>query len=375
MRIIFTCGGTGGHIYPAIAVAKMLKERKPDTEILFIGAEQGLETKLIPREGFRLLTLKISSYQRKFTPAAIVHNLSTLVHIAGSVRKAGKIIDEFRPDMIVGMGGYASYPALKMGAKKHVPTVVHESNAMPGLTTRMVEKTVDAVMVSFEESRKFYSRPERVIVTGTPVREEFLYTKKQEAKMALGLDDRPVIVSFWGSLGAREMNKKIAQFFLAEQQDGSRYQHIHACGSYGWRWMPQLCEDLHLHLSEQRSINMQEFIFDMPDMMAAADLVICRAGAATIAEVAASGTPCIMVPSPNVTEHHQEKNAKVLEDHGAAVVMSEQTCTGQTLYAAAKEILEDSERLKKMAQNVRKLAVVDSAEKILDTILRLKKTR
>lgn len=375
MKIIFTCGGTGGHIYPAIAVANMLKQRKPDCEILFIGAEEGLETKLIPREGFRLETIRISSFQRKFTPSAIWHNIRTLANMAGALRKAGKIIDRFEPDIIVGMGGYASYPALKMGAKKHVPTIVHESNAVPGLTTRMVEKNVTAVMVSFEESRKYYSYPERVIVTGTPVREEFLYTKKQEAKKTLGLDDRPVIVSFWGSLGAREMNKKIAEFFVLEQKDGSKYQHIHACGSYGWRWMPQLCEDLHLHLSEQNSINIQEFIFDMPDMMAAADLVICRAGAATIAEIAASGTPCIMVPSPNVTEHHQEKNAKVLEDHGAAVVLSEEKCTGKSLYEAAKKILDDPETGAQIAHNVQALAVVDSAEQILNTIIRLKKTR
>ena len=363
MRIIFTCGGTGGHINPAIAVAKLCQERDPGCEILFMGAEDGMENKLVPREGYRLETLKISNYQRKLTPAAMWHNVTTLIHMAGSMQKARRIIRDFKPDVIVGTGGYASFPALKMGAKLGVPTAVHESNAVPGLTTRMVAKSVDRIMVSFEDSRAHYPDPDKVIVTGTPVRGDFLYTEKAAARKALGLDDTPLIVSAWGSLGAREMNKKIARFLVREAEDGL-FSHVHATGSYGWRWMPALVKELGLDLTKHPRLDLREYIFNMPQLMAAADLVICRAGAATISEVCASGTPCIMVPSPNVTDNHQEKNARVLEKHGAAVVIREADCDGDSLYEAAKALLSDPEKLRAMRIAARNMAVVDATEQI-----------
>ena len=370
MRIIFTCGGTGGHINPAIAVAKLCQERDPDCEILFMGAEDGMENKLVPREGFRLETLKISNYQRKLTPAGIWHNVTTLFHMAGSMQKAKRIIRDFSPDVIVGTGGYASFPALKMGAKLGIPTAVHESNAVPGLTTRMVAAGADRIMVPFEDYRDRYDRPDRVVVTGTPVRGDFLYTRQEDARRALGLDEMPLIVSAWGSLGAREMNKKIARFLVREAADG-QFRHVHATGSYGWRWMPDFVKEQGLDLTQHPQLDMREYIFNMPQLMAAADLVICRAGAATISEVCASGTPCIMVPSPNVTDNHQEKNARVLEKHGAAVVVREADCDGDSLYETAKALLDDPERLKAMRMAAKKLAVVDSTERIYAVIREL----
>lgn len=367
MRIIFTCGGTGGHINPAIAVAKLCQERMSDCQILFMGAEDGMENKLVPREGFRLETLKISNYQRKLTPAGIWHNVTTLFHMAGSMQKAKRVIREFQPDVIVGTGGYASFPALKMGAKLGVPTAVHESNAVPGLTTRMVAKDVDRIMVSFEDSRSQYADPEKVLVTGTPVRGEFLYTDKAAARAELGLGEKPLIVSAWGSLGAREMNKKIARFLVREAED-HLFSHVHATGSFGWRWMPDYVREQGLDLSKHPELDMREYIYDMPKLMAAADLIICRAGAATISEVCASGTPCIMVPSPNVTDNHQEKNARVLEKHGAAVVVRESDCDGDTLYELAKELLQDPDRLRSMGAAAGRMAVVDAAEQIYGVI-------
>lgn len=375
MRVVFTCGGTGGHIYPAIAVAKLFRERQPGCEILFIGAEDGMENKIVPHEGFRLETLKISNYQRSLTPRAILHNVTTLCNMAGSLRKARRILREFGPDVIVGTGGYASYPALREGARLKIPTAVHESNAVPGLTTRMVEKRVSRVMVSFEESRERYTDPSRVFVTGTPVREQFLYTSREEARRALDLDERPLVVSYWGSLGAREMNKKIAQFMKCEIEAGEPFQHIHATGSFGWRWMPEFVKDLGVDLAAHPSVRMQEYIYDMPVLMAAADLVICRAGAATISEVCASGTPCIMVPSPNVTDNHQEKNALALSKTGAAVLVREADCDGRTLFDTAKEILDDDERLRAMRAAAANTAVVDAAERIYQTAIELSKTR
>lgn len=371
MNVIFTCGGTGGHIYPAIAVAKLFQQRQKNCNILFMGAEDGLENKIVPREGFRLETVKISNYQRNLTPKAIVHNVVTVYHMASSMQKAKKIIRTFEPDVIIGTGGYASFPALKMGAKLGVPTAVHESNAVPGLTTRMVEKSVDRIMVSFEDSREKYQDPDKVIVTGTPVREEFLYSDRQKARQALGLDDRPLVVSCWGSLGAREMNKKIARFMKRSIEEGEPFQHIHATGSFGWRWMPEFVKEQGVELEQHPAIRMQEYIYNMPEVLAAADLMICRAGAATISEVCASGIPCIMVPSPNVTDNHQEKNARVLEKNGAAQVIREADCDGDVLFAAAAKILRDEDKRRSMHAAASRMAVVDAAERIYQVALQL----
>ena len=374
MKVVFTCGGTGGHINPAIAVAKMLRERKPETEILFVGADDGMETDLVPREGFRIETVRISNYLRSLKPADIWHNMKAVVIIRQALRRADRIIKEFRPDVILGTGGYASYPMLRQGVKNGIPTALHEANAVPGLATRLVCDKVDKILVSFAESRSEYKHSDRVIPVGMPVREEFVFTKREDARKALGLGEEPLIVSAWGSLGAREMNKKIARFMKLECEE-KRYRHIHATGSFGWRWMPDYVREQGVDLSANPLVTMQEYIYNMPTVMAAADLFISRAGASTLNEIAAAGTPCIIVPSPNVTNNHQEKNARILEQRGAAVVLRENECDGETLYRAAKELLEDKGRCAKMRSALREMAVIDSTERIYQIIMQLAKSR
>ena len=238
----------------------------------------------------------------------------------------------------------------------------------------MVADRVDKILVSFEECRGAYRHPERVEVVGMPVQEEFLYTRREDARRTLGLDDRPLIVSAWGSLGAREMNKKIADFMRLECQE-KQYRHIHATGSYGWKWMPEYVRQKGVNLAENPLVTMQEYIYNMPVLMAAADLFISRAGASTLNEIAVAGTPCIIVPSPNVTNNHQEKNARILEKHGAAVVLRENECDGELLYRTAKELLEDEPRREEMRKNLRELAVLDSAQRIYNIITELAKAR
>lgn len=371
MKVIFTCGGTAGHINPAISVARLLQARKTETEILFVGAEGGMEEKLVPREGFALKTLKISNYQRKLTPKGVWHNLVTLKNLRSSLRRADQIIREFQPDVIVGTGGYASYPMLKCGAKRGVPTAVHEANALPGLTTRMVSDGASRIMVCFPESRDYYRNPERVQVVGMPVREEFFYTKRAEAREKLGLGDRPLVVSAWGSLGAREMNHLITDFMAMECKDGCPWRHIHATGSYGWKWMPDYVREHGVKLEAHPELELREYIYNMPELMAAADLIITRAGASTLSEIQAAGTPCIIVPSPNVTDNHQEKNARVLERHGAAIVLLEPGLSAEKLYETAKNLLGDDARRAAMTAALHEMAVVDSAERIYQTILEL----
>ena len=371
MNVIFTCGGTAGHINPALAVANLLRERRPDAKILFVGAEGGMETKLLPREGYELETLKVSFYKRSLSLKAIKHNVTTLLDLRAARKKADRIIAEFRPDVIVGTGGYASYPMLRQGAKRGVPTAVHEANAMPGLTTRMVADSASRIMVCFEESKNYYKNPDRVEVVGMPVRREFLYTTRAEARKKLGLGDEPLLVSAWGSLGAREMNKLMADFLALEVKDGCPWHHVHATGSYGWRWMPELVAEKGVNLKTHPELDMREYIHNMPELMAAADLMLTRAGASSLNEIEAAGTPCIIIPSPNVTDNHQEKNARVLERNGAARVLLEAGLSAEALYEAAKDLMNDPAARRTMKENLHKMSVVDSAERIYHTILEL----
>ena len=303
MNVIFTCGGTGGHINPAIAVANILKERDPDTKILFVGARGGMEEELVPKAGFELKGLPSSSFSRKLTPKGIAHNVSGVFKILSALTGVRKIIREFKPDVIVGTGGYASFPALFVGSKMGVPTCVHESNAVPGMATKLVANSVDKILVCFEESGRAYSQQEKVEVVGMPVRREFIYTRREDARKELSLDERPLIVSAFGSQGAREMNKAMADFLKLEADGGTPYQHIHATGSYGWRWMPDLVKEKGVELEKHPGLDMREYIYNMPTVMAAADVIIGRAGAATCNEIAAAGIPCVLIPSPNVTDN------------------------------------------------------------------------
>lgn len=369
MNLVFTCGGTGGHINPAIAVAKMFRQRYPDTNILFIGSD-GMEKDLVPREGFELRQLKVAGFERKFTPKGIWNNICNVFRVQSAVKQAEKILKEFKADCVIGTGGYASFPALKAGTKLEIPTVVHESNAVPGLTTKMVAKKASRILVSFEACRENYDDPDKVVVTGTPCREEFVYRTREDARGRLFLDERPYVLSYWGSQGAREMNKIIADFMVLEAEHDS-FQHVHATGSFGWKWMPDHLKELGLDISSHPNLQLQEYLYDMPTAMAAADLVICRAGAATISEITVSGTPAIIVPSPNVTDNHQEKNARVLEKCGAAVVIREKDCTGAILHRVAQKLLSDKEKLSSMRQALSKLAAVDSTERIVKTIVDL----
>jgi UDP-N-acetylglucosamine--N-acetylmuramyl-(pentapeptide) pyrophosphoryl-undecaprenol N-acetylglucosamine transferase len=249
-----------------------------------------------------------------------------------------------------------------------IPTCVHEANAMPGLTTRMAAAWADRVLICFPESAKHYKNPEKAKAVGMPVRKDFIEADKAAARAALGLDSRPLIVSTFGSQGARAMNLVTADLLKLEQEAGFPWQHIHGVGSFGWEWFPEKLKELGVDAS---SLDIREYIYNMPQLMAAADLVICRAGASTLSEICASGTASIIVPSPNVTNDHQDKNARVLERRGAAVVIRETECDGDSLYETVKALLQDREKLREMGVAAAKTAVVDSAEQIYAVIREL----
>jgi UDP-N-acetylglucosamine--N-acetylmuramyl-(pentapeptide) pyrophosphoryl-undecaprenol N-acetylglucosamine transferase len=370
-KMIFTCGGTAGHINPAIALAQLAREKEPTVEILFVGAERGLEKDLVPKAGYHFRTVHISSFHRSFKPHEIKHNLISACNLLRSPREARAILREFQPDVVIGTGGYASFPLVKAAAKAGIPTAVHESNMVPGLTTEMLEPFANRIMVGFESCRKYYKHPQKVAVTGTPVREDFFALTKAQAKEQLGVNDgRPLVVSFWGSLGASGMNQQMVDF-LALEAAKEPFHHIHAAGSGNLTALKHALKERGVVLSEHPALDVREYIYDMARVCRAADLVICRAGASTISELTALGVPALMVPSPYVPNNHQEKNARALEESGGAVVLLERECSGQALFQAASGILRDEERRAEMERSMLSLGIRDAGERIWQTVLEI----
>lgn len=370
MKFLFTCGGTAGHINPALAVAGAIKAAKPDSEFLFIGAEGRMETDLVPRAGYEIRTVRITNIHRGFSAEDIKHNLNTLKNVVTSTGEAKKIIREFQPDAVVGTGGYVCYPVLKAAHALGIPTAVHESNAVPGLTTKMLEGSVDAIMVGFEESRANYKHPERVVVTGTPVRGEFLNADKLAARRALGLpEDKPLVASVWGSLGAGHMNE-IMTDFIVRACANPFFGLIHSTGK---AWYKKMTETLEREKPgyEKLGMDVREYIYDMPLVMAAADLVMCRAGASTLAELTAMGKPAVLIPSPNVTNNHQEKNARVLSEAGGAKLLLEPEFTADSLLGLVSELLHHPETLEDMSAKMRELGLPDATNRIAGIVLGL----
>ena len=367
MNLIFTCGGTAGHINPAIAVANMMKERYPECNILFIGAVGHMEEKLVPQAGFEVKCLPGSGLSRKLNAAGIKKNLHAIKCVLDAVKECKRTFREFKPDAVIGTGGYASFPALYAAQSMGIPTCVHEANALPGVTTKMAANKADRVLVAFEESVKHYKNPDKVEVVGMPVRKEFIYTTKEEARKELGLSGH-VVVSAFGSQGAKVMNETMADMMPLEQADGFPFHHIHATGSFGKEWMPNRVKDNGVDFENCPALDIREYIYNMPTVLAAADVIIGRAGSATCNEIGAAGTPCILIPSPNVTHNHQEKNARVLEEGGGAIVVLEKDCTAEKMYELVKQLLADEERREQMAHNLHQMVRLDSTERICDIV-------
>lgn len=368
MRFLFTCGGTAGHINPGLAVAGRIRELMPDAEILFVGAQGHMETELVPREGYAIETVRIDGFQRSLKPKMLVRNLKTAGYLVESLRKARRIVREFRPDVAVGTGGYVCYPVLKTASELGVPTAVHESNTVPGLTTKLLEKSVNHIMVGFEECRGFYRHPDKVEVTGTPVRVDFRGADKGRARRQLGLPlDEPMVLAAFGSLGADYMNRMMSGF-IERMGPKPPFRLVYATGKKYYQQVRSRLEEKGL-VSDR--IDVREYIYDMPKVLTAADIMICRSGASTISELTYLGKPAVIVPSPNVVNHHQEKNAKVLADAGAAEVLLEGQFDADKLYETVSGLLSDPERMGRMFLASRELGVDDATDRIASIVLGL----
>ena len=308
MKILFAGGGTAGHINPALAVAGTIKEHHPDAEIYYIGTAEKLESKLVPEKGYDFYTIDVAGFRRSFSVENVKLNLEAVHKAVVSARNVRKILSECKPDLVVGTGGYVSGPVVRQAQKMGFKTAIHEQNAYPGVTTKMLAPHADRVMLAMPQAEKYLRLKKKPIITGNPVRSELLATDKAAARAQLGLDERPLLLSFGGSLGARRINETVTEAIKHFNGNG-RFYHIHATGSSGYQTMREALADVTL----SPMTDLREYISDMDQCMAAADLVICRAGAITLSELCCCGKPSILIPSPNVTENHQFHNAMTLK--------------------------------------------------------------
>lgn len=362
MRILLAGGGTAGHINPALAIADYFKKMDPEAEILFVGTPWGMESKLVPAQGYNFAGMKVAGFQRKLSLVNIKRNVQAVWYLANSSSRARQIIKEFSPDIAIGTGGYVAGPVLRKAAQMGVPVIIHESNAFPGVTTKMLAKHAQCVMLAVEDAAARIKNAKRVEITGNPVRGEVMTYDKAQARQELGVDDRPLVVSFGGSLGARAINEAMLPILIEGAASG-KYNHIHGYGQYGG-FVPERLAEAKVDTAACDNLDVREFISDMPRVLAAADLVICRAGAMTLSELQARGKPSILIPSPNVAENHQYHNAMALVNRNAADIIVESGLTSELLMQKIEKLLGDSETLRLMADNAHKMAITDACERI-----------
>lgn len=369
LKVIISGGGTGGHIFPALAIANAVKRRFPDVEILFVGANNRMEMKRVPEAGYKIIGIDISGFQRKLTLRNILKNLVFPFKVVKSLFDARRIVQKFNPDVVVGVGGYASGPTLKMAASLGVPTVIQEQNSFPGITNKMLAKKAKTICVAYPGMDKFFDK-NKIVVTGNPVRADILSApvRSKEAYAYFGLDaNKKTIVVIGGSLGSLTMNVSIQNSITAFKNAG--VQVVWQTGESYYRHISDQCKEF-----MAMGINVMPFVSRMDYLYSIADLVISRAGALSISELCCLSKPSILIPSPNVSEDHQTKNATVLVEAGAAVMITDKDAP-QCLGKIAIELIGSQDRLRSLSQNAFNLAKRDADELIVDEIVKLIENR
>ncbi len=371
MRVLFAAGGTGGHINPALAIAGSIKARHPDTEILFAGTPWGMEAKFVPDAGYAFAPIKVRGIERGFSFRAIKSNFKTLRYLMTANTRAKKIIRDFSPDIVIGTGGYVSGPVVRAAAKMGIKTLIHEQNAYPGVTTKLLSRHVDVILVAFKEAMDRIQTKAKMLEVGNPVRQEFLFADKKKSREKLGLDPKKIVIlSCGGSLGAKAINLAMMDVLKAHYKNGN-IQHVHATGHFGSLWMPKELRESGIDIDHDPDIRVMEYIKDMPEYLAACDLIITRSGAITLSEIQAQGKAAILIPSPNVTENHQFHNAMVLANADAGVVIEEKELSGVKLCKTIDKLVGDPEKLKVMGKNAAAIAKTDANNLIYDEVMRL----
>lgn len=363
MKVIVSGGGTGGHIYPALAIVEGLKKRYEDIEILYIGTENSLESELVPKNGLAFKTIRVKSLPRKI-------NLKLLISIKElllGINDSKKIIKKFKPDLVIGTGGYVCGPIVYAAKKRGVPALIHEQNAYPGITNKILSKFVDKVLVTFEDSVKYFKYPEKIVNTGNPIREEILTVNKAKAYEDLNVrEDKPLVLSFGGSGGQKSLNDNFSKIIEKANID---FQLIHVTGKNHYEDFLAELKDKGIKVPDK--VKILPYLHNMPEALNIADLIVTSAGAITLAEISAIGIPAILVPKSYTAENHQEYNANSFETNGAALVIKEKDLNWEKLLSEIDSLLSDRSRLKIMSNNSKKMGKYDSTQLIIEEIDKL----
>lgn len=371
MRVLMSCGGTGGHINPALAIADIIKSKYPDAEFLFAGTPNGMEAKLVPQAGYKLETIKVAGFQRKISIENIGRNIKAAAYLVTSGSRAKSIVKNFDPDIAIGTGGYAAGPVIRKAAKMGVPSAIHEQNAFPGVTNKLLSKEVDHVMLTVKEALDFMDKGSfEYSVTGLPVRSDITKMNKADARKKLGFDDSFTILSFGGSLGAGCINETMTETIKWHVGRKMKINHIHGYGGMGRDTFPNAMKEAGIPLKNDR-LRITEYINDMDVCLAAADLVICRSGASTLAELEAAGRASILIPSPIVAGNHQYHNAMVLGKADAAIVIEQKDVTSEKIIGEIEKLYLDTDRVKKMSANALELHLNNTPQRILKVVDKL----
>ena len=359
MKILISGGGTAGHINPAIAIAKRMK-REYNAEILFVGREHGMEKDLVKKEGFDIDYIEVEGLVRKLT----LKNVSVLVKYIKAIKRAKKIIKDFAPDAVVGTGGYVCAPVMKAANSLKIPTLIHEQNVFPGMTVKMSASFVDCVATSFEDMKKYVSEKisKKCVLTGNPLRENLFDLSYEDARARLGLGDELFIVTVGGSLGARTINNALCE--IVNRCAGS---NVKILGGTGERFYDEVMGKIDKEKIGQ-NVEIVPYIYNMNEILPAADLVVARSGAVTVGELCALGRASILIPSPNVTHNHQEYNAKSVADRGAAIMIPERDIKENTVSDAVNSLIENREKLDDMSKKASELAICDGTKRICDIV-------
>lgn len=362
MKVILSGGGTGGHIYPAIAIATKIKEKHPDADILFIGTEKGMESDIIPKCGYKMKFITVSYLRRKIS----FHNIKSAGMLLKGVVEARSIIKDFKPDVVIGTGGFVCGPVVYMAAKLGIKTIIHEQNVFPGLTNRILDRYVDKIALSFKDAQKFFKNKDKLVVTGNPIREDFFNITDQEARKKYKVKlNPPLILVVGGSGGALKINNAVVD--MLKEYRPKDFKVILVTGK-------RLYESTIKNVNKSDLANNHEvlpYINDMPYALKACDLIVCSAGAITIAEITAIGKPSILIPKSHTAENHQEYNANTMGDKGAAEVIKENELNGEILIKKIQYILNDKNRLDKMKTSSEKLGITNAADRIYFEIIDL----
>lgn len=371
MKVLLAGGGTAGHCNPALAIAGIIRAKNPNAEILFVGNEGSIEERLVQKAGHPFEAVRSQGFRRKLT----LDNIRTLRLYLQAKKRCRALIREFKPDLVVGTGGYVSGPVVAAAQKLGIPTCIHEQNAYPGVTSKMLSKKADIVFISFPGSEQYFGPVKKMVLSGNPLREEVLSTSRADARQALGLKEEDFyLLSFAGSLGAYEVNKAMVEFIARNAKDRDFVQ-THATGDRGWEWVPKELQEKGVDLHQAKHIKVEPYLYDMAIHLAAADAVISRAGAITLGELTALCKPAILIPSPNVTHNHQYHNARSLSDRGGAILLEEKDLSAERLYELVSELKNDPARRAELGRAAGSLALPEAAEIIYREIFELLKRK